>query len=96
MYAVCVELQVKPGQLEAFLPLMKANAAASMADEPGCVQFDVVQSEQDDHLILLYELYTDADAFQAHLGTAHFKSFDAAVADMLSDKSVHTGPRLTP
>lgn len=96
MFAVCVEFQVKPEQLDAFLPLMRENAAASVRDEPGCHQFDVVQSSDDPALILLYELYSDAAAFDAHRETPHFRRFDAAIGNMIAAKKVHTGPRLHP
>ena len=41
MYVVTVEFVIKPEQVEAFAPLMAANAAASVRDESGCSQFDV-------------------------------------------------------
>lgn len=90
MFVVCATLYVKPDQLDDFTPLMLTNAAASLADEPGCHRFDVCQGPQNPTEIFLYELYTDAAAFQAHLKTPHFLTFDAAVADMLTDKSVKT------
>ena len=95
MYVVWVELRIKPEAMEAFMPLMLQNAAASR-DEPGCRQFDVLRPESDADLVLLYELYDDAQAFAAHLATAHFKAFDGAVSGMVSSKTVHTGTRLSP
>ena len=90
MIAVVVNLEVKPDQIDAFLPLMMENARASVEAEPGCHQFDVSQSADDLGQIFLYEVYDDAAAFQRHLTMPHFKSFDAAVADMLTKKSVQT------
>ena len=95
MFVVWVELRVRADSLPAFLPLMIENAAASRR-EPGCVQFDVMCPEATPGLVLLYELYSDADAFAAHLKTPHFREFDAAVAEMVLSKTVHTGPRLFP
>ena len=96
MFAVCVDLRIKPGQMAAFLPLMIANAEASLRDEPGCHQFDVCRVDADPDLVVLYELYTDADAFAAHLAAPHFQSFDVATAEMVAEKAVRTGPRLVP
>jgi quinol monooxygenase YgiN len=38
--------------------------------------------------VFLYEVYDDRAAFDAHLATAHFKRFDAAVAPMVASKAV--------
>lgn len=91
MFAVCVDLRIKPGQMPRFLPLMQENAAASLEHEQGCHQFDVVRVDGDPDLVVLYETYDDADAFAAHLKTDHFLSFDSAVADLVADKTVRTG-----
>lgn len=96
MYVVSVELTICAGAMDRFVPLMRENAAASLRDEPGCLQFDVVRCEAAPNLILLWEVYTDAAAFAAHLKTPHFLAFDAAVADMVAAKTVRTGPRLHP
>ena len=94
MYVIIVDFEILPERLEAFLPLMQANAAASLRDEPGCRQFDVCQDPQDPHRIFLYELYDDRAAFEAHLQTPHFTNFDAATADMLVSKTVRPMTRL--
>ncbi len=90
MYAVTVVFQIKAETVEDFLPLMIANAEASLKDEPGCRQFDVCTDPDRPGDVFLYELYDDADAFQAHLQTPHFKSFDANVAGMIAQKTVRT------
>ena len=90
MFAVTVTLEVAPANLAAFLPVMQANAAASLAGEPGCLRFDVCTDPARPGEVFLYELYTDADAFTAHLQTAHFKTFDEAVAGWLLSKGVRT------
>ncbi|MEM9638291.1 MAG: putative quinol monooxygenase [Pseudomonadota bacterium] len=90
MFAVVVTFQIKPASLQAFMPLMTRNAATSLAEEVGCRQFDIATDPTRPNEILLYELYTDAAAFEAHLATPHFKAFDAATTDMIADKSVTT------
>ena len=96
MFAVIVELKIKPGQSDAFMPLMRANAAASLREEPGCRQFDVCLDEDAASRVWLYEVYDDAAAFQAHLKTAHFKEFDESTTEMISDKRVSTAARVHP
>ena len=87
MYAVCVTFLIKAGQMEAFLPLMLENAAASLRNEPGCHQFDVCREGDE---VFLYELYDDRAAFEAHMQTPHFLSFDGAVASLVAEKTAKT------
>ncbi len=94
MYVVTVVFRVKPEHLDAFLPMMNANAATSTASEPGCRQFDVCQHSDNPSEIFLYELYDDRAAFDAHLASAHFKDFDAASADIIAEKIVRVYERL--
>lgn len=93
MFAVCVTFQIHPHRINDFLPLMQANAATSLAVEDGCHLFDVCQTGTE---VFLYELYSNAEAFDAHLSMAHFQSFDRATADMIASKEVKTYARLAP
>ena len=63
MYVITVEFEIDPDRLEAFLPLMRDNAAASVRDEPGCRQFDVCQDPDAPNRIFLYEIYDDHASF---------------------------------
>ncbi|MDJ0638373.1 MAG: putative quinol monooxygenase [Paracoccaceae bacterium] len=88
MYVVTVRFQVKSGCEERFLTEMQRNAATSLSDEPGCHRFDVAIGEDGPGEVFLYELYTDRAAFDAHLSSAHFKSFDAQAADWVAGKDI--------
>lgn len=90
MFAIVVTFQIKPGYVTAFMPLMLANAAASLSNESGCLRFDVCTNPNVVEEVLLYELYTDAAMFDVHLASDHFKTFDAAVVSMITDKTVKT------
>jgi (4S)-4-hydroxy-5-phosphonooxypentane-2,3-dione isomerase len=46
--------------------------------------------------VFLYELYDDKAAFDAHLKTPHFLSFDARVRDWVERKAVGTWTRTVP
>ncbi len=89
-YVVTVELAVIPRHADAFRAAIIANARASRAGEPGCRQFDVCLTEGEPVRVFLYEVYDDRAAFDAHLDSAHFKAFDAAVAPWLQTKTVRT------
>lgn len=94
MYVVVVEFQLHPGCLERFMPLMVRNAALTLELEPQCHQFDVCQTAAGGPEVLLYEVYENKAAFDAHLTMPHFREFDAAVASMIARKSVRTYSRV--
>lgn len=96
MYIVTVEFTIQPERMQAFMPLMVANARASRELEPGCRQFDVCLDPGAPNIVFLYEAYDDRAAFEAHLAAAHFRSFDAAVRDMVAAKMVRTYMRSDP
>jgi autoinducer 2-degrading protein len=88
-FGLTVTFRLKPGCAADFLPLTRANAAASLRDEPGCLRFDVLVPEGGDGVeVFLYEVYADAEAFDLHLSAPHFRAFDAATRDMVARKEV--------
>lgn len=88
MYGVCVTFKLKTGRMAAFMPLMRANAQTSLAQEDGCKQFDVLSCASTPDAVFLYELYADRAAFDGHLASPHYAAFDAATADMVAQKDV--------
>ncbi len=74
-FVVIPEFVVKPDCLDAFLALARDDACHSLADEPGCRQFDVVQMEGAPHHVLFYEVYDSRAAFDIHLQTPHLARF---------------------
>ncbi|MEL7444497.1 MAG: putative quinol monooxygenase [Pseudomonadota bacterium] len=90
MYVVTVDFKIVLDQIAAFMPEMRRQARTSLNAEPGCLRFDIVVGEGDPASVLLYEIYQDRDAFEAHLASEHFARFDAAVAPMVEHKSVRS------
>ena len=41
--------------------------------------------------VRVFEMYTDADAYRAHLETAHFKKFAATTKDMVKFRKLMDG-----
>jgi quinol monooxygenase YgiN len=72
MFSLMVQMEVRPGRRTEFLAGMAANAESSVRDEPGCLRFDVCAVGSDENRFVLYELYTDAAAFEAHKASPHF------------------------
>lgn len=49
--------------------------------EPGCLQFDPFTREDDVRHWVVFELYSDAAAFDAHISSAHSRAFNAEIAE---------------
>lgn len=96
MYVVTVRFRIVAGQMTTFLPLIRENARRSVADEPGCAQFDVCVSPHHPDVVFLYELYHDRRAFDEHVASAHFKSFDQASGPLVAEKDVEIFARVEP
>ena len=86
MFSLVVQMEVRPGRREEFLAGMAANAAASVRDEPGCLRFDVCAVDGDEDRFLLYELYTDADAFTAHKASPHFAQWRTVAEHVVANQ----------
>jgi len=87
-FVIVVEFRIHSGKMAAFRRLMDENARASCRDEPGCRRFDVLTSDKDPDHILLYEIYDDRAAFEAHVKTPHFAVFNRDSAPLVADKVV--------
>jgi len=87
-HALWVDFEIKPEHVETFRVAVLRNARASVADEPGCLRFDVLDALPRAPRFFLYEIYVDEAAFQAHLATPHFKIFDTASAPWIARKAV--------
>jgi autoinducer 2-degrading protein len=85
MFALVVELRVKPEMLQRFLEAVEENSTASVRDEPGCLRFDVVQDNDDRHHLFFYEIYADEASFQEHRTAPHFASWRKAAEVCLEE-----------
>jgi len=94
MFSLVVQMEVRPGRREEFLAGMTANAEAAVRDEPGCLRFDVSSVEGDENRFFLYELYTDAAAFEAHKASPHFAQWRTVAAEVVANQVNTPGTRL--
>jgi len=67
--ALLVDITLVPGREAEFDALIRAHAAASLAEEPGCERFDVLTPLGSAGRVILYEVYRDAAALAAHRAT---------------------------
>jgi quinol monooxygenase YgiN len=88
MFVIVAKFRIAAGKRDAFAGLIDTQAKNSLTLEPDCHYFDVCQDEADPDLFVLYEIYTDAKAFDAHRTYPHYKEFQAAIARMVADRQV--------
>ncbi|MBU5615039.1 putative quinol monooxygenase [Geomonas azotofigens] len=62
---------------------------APTRQESGCVEYRLHQDRSNPAVFVFYENWKDQAAFEEHMNSPHFKSYVAAVADLLSDKTVN-------
>jgi autoinducer 2-degrading protein len=88
MFVLVVNLRIKPENVERFMTQALENARAARK-EPGCRQFDVLVDPQDKTKVMLYEIYNDEKAFEAHQQTPHFKKYLAEAVPLLASRERH-------
>ncbi len=85
---IIAEFEVRPDAVDRFLELAKADASQSVAKEPGCHQFDVTVAEEQANVVILYEIYDDAAAFDAHLQMPHLETFRRGIEPLVLSRKV--------
>jgi len=88
LFVVVIEFHLKEGARSQFRRLIDANADASVKNEPGCLQFDVLEPEGKGDRVLLYEIYSDQAAFDFRLRSEHFRTFASQSEALCLGKSV--------
>ena len=74
-----VNIRIKPENVDAFMSKVIENGRAARS-EPGCRQFEVLVDPDDKTKVMLFEVYDDQKAFEAHQAGAAFKKYlDTAV-----------------
>jgi (4S)-4-hydroxy-5-phosphonooxypentane-2,3-dione isomerase len=87
-FAIAVTFEIHPPYVSQFHQRIVQQANDSLANEPGCCQFDVLVDESNPAIFFLYETYENAQAFEFHKQTTHFADYDRTVADWVASKHV--------
>jgi quinol monooxygenase YgiN len=95
MFVLQVTIRVKPENVDAFMKKAIENATAARK-EPGCRQFDVLADPNDPTKVMLYEIYNDEAAFEAHQQTPHFKKYLAEAVPLLAARERQVWKRASP
>ena len=77
------KLQIDAAQLENYKAALKEHAETAMRVEPGVITLYAVADKNSPTRITVFEIYANAEAYQAHLQTAHFKKYKSTTKDMV-------------
>jgi (4S)-4-hydroxy-5-phosphonooxypentane-2,3-dione isomerase len=92
--AILATIEVAPGRLEEYLPVVMAHRMRCLRDEPGTLQFEVLRPRDgDDNRLMLMEVYEDEAAFDAHWNAPSRAQHRAEAGDMILKVS---GTKFTP
>jgi quinol monooxygenase YgiN len=88
-----VTFDLKPGAWPAFNAIISEHAARTLAEEPGCSQFDVLHPELegghvDESRLMLVEMYDDAAALAAHRAGPRMPHVGAAIGPLMTRQTV--------
>ena len=87
------EIEVAPEFLAEYLAYAKEVGETSVKKEPGVLTLFSMQSKEDPCKIYILEIYTDKEAYQSHIQTAHFKKYKEGTAKMVKSlKLIDTKP----
>ena len=95
MFVLQVTIRIKPENVQAFMKQASENAK-NARQEPGCRQFDILVDPKDQTKVMLYEVYNDEQAFEAHQGTPHFKKYVAEAVPLLASRERTVWKRASP
>ena len=95
MFVLVVNIKIKPENVERWMKMALENAREARK-EPGCRHFDVLVDPQEKTKAMLYEVYNDEKAFEAHQQTPHFKKYLAEAVPLLASRERHVYRRAAP
>ena len=89
MFVITVDFEIKSEFVNEFRNRVLQQAKDSLNNEKKCFTFDVCFDEKNTNKVFLYEIYQDKDAFDYHLKSDHYLSFDKDVKNWVTKKTVN-------
>ena len=83
-----VELAMAAGQKASYIARAARHRETVLANEPGCERFDVVVPDEAENMVMLYEVYTDEQAFETHVNTPYMAEYREDTASMIVERKL--------
>ena len=87
--ALIVEFETKPEDRAAFIALIRSHGEGTLADEDGCLQFDLLLPTEGNGRVFLYEVYRDEAALKEHTQSQRLAKTREGYADMIEGRTIH-------
>lgn len=84
METVIVYISVKPDRIDEFIKSTLENVKHSQ-EEPGIINFNFLQNEDEPTKFILIEQYKDKNASVMHKETRHYRLWRDEVVDMMAE-----------
>ena len=77
------EIEVYPKYLDEYMAILKEESRASLELEHGVISIYPMNQKEHPSQIKILEIYTDKEAYDAHLQTPHFKKYKSSTQKMV-------------
>ncbi len=85
--ALLVELNIVPGQMDAFLTRARAHRINVLNNEPDCKGFELLVPTEGGDTVFLYEVYADQAAIDRHMETPYMKQYMTDTGPMIAGRT---------
>jgi quinol monooxygenase YgiN len=82
-YVRVAEIYVDPAQLDAYRVAVREQIEAAVRLEPGVLALYSVADKDDPAHVFVFEMYSEMEAYKAHLETAHFRKYKVVTQGMV-------------
>ncbi|HEY4064182.1 MAG TPA: antibiotic biosynthesis monooxygenase [Puia sp.] len=82
-YMRLARIVVDSAQLENYRAALKEGMSTAVKGEPGVISLSAVYEKERPTHVTVFEIYTDENAYKAHIQTAHFLKYKTAVHGMV-------------
>jgi (4S)-4-hydroxy-5-phosphonooxypentane-2,3-dione isomerase len=85
--AIVATIKTVPGKRDEYLKHLRAHAERCLASEPGTLKFDILLPQKETDTVMLYEVYENLAAFEAHWNGASMQQIKRDAADLQASLS---------
>jgi quinol monooxygenase YgiN len=82
-YIQVAEIEIDPAQLDGYKAAVQEQIDAAIRKEPGVMVLYAVSEKDNPAHVSVFEIYRDRAAYEAHLGSDHFKKYKTTVEKMV-------------
>jgi quinol monooxygenase YgiN len=82
-YVQVAEIEIDPSHLDAYRAAVQEQIDAAIQKEPGVLVLYAVSEKDNPTQVRVFEIYRDRTAYEAHLGSDHFKKYKVTTEKMV-------------